>query len=56
MPWSAQTFKSRHNHQLSPHAAAVAAKIANHVLESGKSDASAIRIANAAVPKQRGKR
>jgi uncharacterized protein YdaT len=48
MPWTGATFH-RHNKRLTPHASAVAAKIATHALQSGKSEGSAIRIANAAV-------
>ena len=55
MPWTGATFR-KHNKRLSPHASAVAAKIATHALASGKSEGSAIRIANAAVKRMKGKR
>lgn len=51
MPWTGENFKSRHNKKLSASQAKKAAKIANGVLADGGTDASAIRIANAAVKK-----
>ena len=48
MPWTAQTFKSKHNNSLSPSQAAKAAKIANGILKKTGDEGKAIRIANAA--------
>jgi uncharacterized protein YdaT len=49
MPWSAQSFKSKHNKKLSPAQSAKAATIANSVLKKTGKEDSAIRIANASV-------
>ena len=46
MPWTPDSFKEKHNHGLSKPKAKEAAKIANALLREGKSDSSAIRIAN----------
>lgn len=48
MPWTGSTFH-KHNKKLSPHASAVAAKIATKSLQHGYSEGASIRIANAAV-------
>jgi len=56
MPWTAQSFKSKHNKSLSPAKAARAAAIANSVLKSSGDDAKAIRIANGSVRNAAGRR
>lgn len=55
MPWTGKTFH-KHNKALSPHASAVAAKIATKSLHEGYSEGASIRIANAAVKRMKGKR
>jgi uncharacterized protein YdaT len=55
MPWSGSSF-AKHNKSLrSPHAKAVAAKIANQVLSRTGDEGRAIREANAAVGRMRRK-
>jgi uncharacterized protein YdaT len=51
MPWTAQSF-TKHNKNLSASDKVKAAKIANSVLKKSGNDASAIRIANAAVKRR----
>lgn len=51
MPWTAKTFKSRHNKSLTSAQAKKAAGIANAVLEETGDEGKAIRIANAQVKK-----
>lgn len=46
MPWTAKTFKARHNHTLSPEQAKKAARQANAILRSGASEKIAIATAN----------
>ncbi len=46
MPWTAASFKSKHNHGLSPKQAAKAAKQANAILRSGGSEKVAIATAS----------
>jgi uncharacterized protein YdaT len=46
MPWSGDSFASKHNHSLDPEAADKAASIANAILKKTGDEASAIRIAN----------
>ena len=53
-PWTGSTFH-KHNKKLSPHASAVAAKIATKSLNSGYSEGASIRIANAAVARMKRK-
>lgn len=49
MPWTAETFRSKHNHRLTDAQAKRAAKIANAHLAKTGNEGAAIRIANAAV-------
>lgn len=49
MPWTADEFRKRHNKGLSSNSASKAKAIANRLLAEGKSDAEAIRTANASV-------
>jgi uncharacterized protein YdaT len=49
MPWTGESFKQKHNQGLTPEQADRAARIANAVLDRDGDEASAIRIANAAV-------
>ncbi len=46
MPWSAETFKSRHNHGLNKKQAGKAASIANAMLRRGVPEGEAIATAN----------
>ena len=46
MPWTGQSFKSRHNKKLSDVAAEAAARQANAMLRSGVSEGIAIATAN----------
>lgn len=46
MPWTAESFKSKHNHKLSKSQAAKAAKIANAMLARGVPEGEAIATAN----------
>jgi uncharacterized protein YdaT len=51
MPWSAASFKSKHNKSLSPEAASKAASIANAMLKSGTPEDVAIATTNKRVAK-----
>ena len=51
MPWTAKTFKSRHNKSLSLAQAKQAAETANAILKETGDEAKAIRIANAQAKK-----
>jgi uncharacterized protein YdaT len=46
MPWSARSFRSKHNHKLSPAQAGKAARQANAMLEAGVPEGEAIATAN----------
>lgn len=46
MPWSAKSFKARHNKKLSTGEAAKAASMANAMLKSGVPEGEAIATAN----------
>jgi uncharacterized protein YdaT len=46
MPWTAASFKSKHNHKLSSSQAASAANVANAILKKTGDESRAIRIAN----------
>ena len=46
MPWTAQSFKRKHNKTLNPAQAQKAAKIANGILRKTGDEAKAIRLAN----------
>ena len=46
MPWTAASFKNKHNKSLSPAKAAKAAAVANAILKQSGDEAKAIRIAN----------
>jgi uncharacterized protein YdaT len=46
MPWTAASFKKKHNHSLSPAQSEKAASMANAILKSGASDKIAIATAN----------
>lgn len=46
MPWSAQSFKSKHNKKLSPKHAQHAASVANAVLRRTGDEGQAIRVGN----------
>ena len=48
MPWTADSFRSKHNKSLSDHQASVAARVANAALKRGKSDKDAIIAGNVA--------
>lgn len=56
MPWTAQSFRSRHNKSLSTRQAVKASAMANAMLRSGASEGVAIATANARVKKRRTKR
>jgi uncharacterized protein YdaT len=47
MPWTAQTFRARHNKRLGKKQAAKAARQANAILRETGDEGKAIRIANA---------
>lgn len=47
MPWTADSFKKKHNKKLSPSKAKKAASIANAILKKTGDEGKAIRIANA---------
>lgn len=47
MPWTAGSFKTKHNKKLSGGQAAKAARVGNALLKQGASEGKAIRIANA---------
>lgn len=51
MPWTAESFVKKHNHNLSGDTGEKGAHIANAILREGKDEASAIRIANWQVSK-----
>ena len=53
MPWTAKTFRSRHNKKLSPAQSRKAAKIADDVLRRTGDEGRAIRTANAAVKRKK---
>ena len=53
MPWTAEEFRRKHNKKLKGRPGEKAARLANSLLGRGYSDASAIRIANAAAKKGR---
>jgi hypothetical protein len=53
MPWSAEQFKNRHNHSLSPHEAESAAAQASAMVREGVPDGIAIATANKRVNKKR---
>jgi uncharacterized protein YdaT len=46
MPWTGESFRSKHNKKLSAEQAREAAKIANAILRDTGDEAKAIRIAN----------
>jgi uncharacterized protein YdaT len=46
MPWTASSFRKKHNSKLTDSQAKEAAKIANAILKETGSEAKAIRIAN----------
>ena len=46
MPWDAKSFKSKHNHKLSPSQAKGAARQANAMLRAGVPEGEAIATAN----------
>lgn len=46
MPWTGSSFRSRHNHDLSPEQAKKAAAMANALLKKGMDEGEAIAIAN----------
>lgn len=56
MPWTAKTFKDRHNKKLSAKEAAKAARIANAILEETGDEGKAISIANSKVKGSKRKR
>jgi len=47
MPWTANTFKAKHNKKLKPAAAKKAAKIATGMVKAGVPEGEAIATANA---------
>lgn len=51
MPWTAKSFRSRHNKELPLSVAKEAAKIANAILQQTGNEATAIRVANSKVKK-----
>jgi hypothetical protein len=53
MPWTAESFRSKHNKKLTPEQAQEAAKIANAILRDTGDEAKAIRIANYEVGKKK---
>lgn len=53
MPWTPESFKSKHNHGLTGDQAKQAAAVANNVLERTGDDAQAVRTANGVVKKRR---
>lgn len=55
MPWTPQSFRSKHNKSLSPAKAKKAASIANAMLRSGASEGVAIATANKFARKKRKK-
>ncbi len=55
MPWTASSFRTKHNRKLSASKAKKASSIANAILRSGGSDGVAIATANKYVKKKRKK-
>jgi len=53
MPWTGESFRSKHNKKLSAEQAREAAKIANAILRDTGDEAKAIRIANYKVGKKK---
>jgi uncharacterized protein YdaT len=53
MPWTGESFRSKHNKKLTPEQAQEAAKIANAILRDTGDEAKAIRIANYEVNKKK---
>jgi uncharacterized protein YdaT len=53
MPWTGESFRSKHNKELSAEEARAAAKIANAILRETGDEAKAIRIANYEVGKKK---
>jgi uncharacterized protein YdaT len=53
MPWTGESFRSKHNKKLSIEQAREAAKIANAILRYTGDEAKAIRIANYEVGKKK---
>jgi hypothetical protein len=53
MPWTGESFRSKHNKKLSAEEAREAAKIANAILRDTGDEAKAIRIANYAVGRKK---
>lgn len=53
MPWTASSFREKHNHELDDDQAAKAAAIANGILARTGDEALAIRTANARVKRRR---
>lgn len=56
MPWTPQSFRSKHNKSLSPAQAKKAASMANAMLRSGTSEGIAIATANKAVKRKKRKK
>jgi|SRR6267154_970231 len=54
MPWTAEQFRSRHNHKLSDRQAGKASRVANALLAKYGDEGKAIRIANSVVHKAAG--
>ncbi len=55
MPWTAKSFRNRHNKKLTSGQSQKAAKTANAILRETGDEGKAIRIANAAVKRGRKK-
>jgi uncharacterized protein YdaT len=53
MPWTGESFRSKHNKKLNPVQAREAAKIANAILRDTGDEAKAIKIANYEVGKKK---
>lgn len=56
MPWTAQSFKAKHNHGLSGKQASKAASMANAILKRGVPEGEAIATANARVKGKYGRK
>ena len=56
MPWTPQSFASKHNKKLSPAQSVKAANVANAILKKTGNEASAIRIANSRFQNAAGRR
>jgi len=56
MPWTAESFKKKHNKSLTDKQAAKAAKIANDVLEKTGDEAKAVKAANTRMKMMRDER